>query len=256
MKKALALSILAVTLAAAVAITVVVNGSGGGRNSGQFSGQGIGVGNLNPSAAPTQDSGGVDVSTATTPGADDVDVSAIAIPTMASMNGGIDAAELYGGQNLDVGQVNVSYDNVTGYLTVEFALVSENWSLAETNIHVGATLGDIPQTKKGNPIPGKFDYSAEYVPADRIASDTLVIAVGQLEEGDSIYIAAHAEIVQLDADGQIIQEESAWGDGQDFEGANWATCIVFKYEQELASPQVGTGATTGREGPWRPLFLL
>ena len=159
------------------------------------------------------------------------DSPTVAIPMVASVNSGTDSAVLYAGQDMDVGDVRVSYDG-TDNLTVEFVVVSDNWALAETHVHVAATLEDIPQTKNGNPIPGKFDYSAEYIPADRTASDTLVIAVGQLEEGDSIYIAAHAEIVKLDADAQIIQEESAWGDGQDFEGANWATYIVFVYEVE------------------------
>jgi hypothetical protein len=158
--------------------------------------------------------------------------AAVAIPMVANANGGADTAELYAGQDMDVGNVNVSYDNVTGELTVEFVVVSDNWALSETHVDVGTTLGDIPQTKKGNPIPGKFDYSDEYLPADRITSDTFVIAVGQLEAGDTLYVAAHAEMVELDAEDQIIQEESAWGDGEDFEGANWATCIVFVYGAE------------------------
>jgi len=160
------------------------------------------------------------------------DSPTVAIPMVASVNSGTDSAVLYAGQDMDIGDVNVSYDNVTGDLTVEFVVVSENWSLAETHVHVAATLGDIPQTKKGNPIPGKFDYFDEYVPANRITSDNFVIAVGQLEAGETIYVAAHAEMVELDAENQIIQEESAWADGEGFEGANWATYIVFVYEIE------------------------
>lgn len=157
---------------------------------------------------------------------------AVAIPMVAGANGGEATAELYAGQDMDVGDVNVSYDNVTGELKVQFVVVTENWTLAETHVHVATSLEDIPQTKKGNPIPGHFDYSAEYVPADRITSDTFVIPVGALEEGDTIYVAAHAEVVELDGEDEIIQDESAWGDGDDFEGANWATCIVFAYELE------------------------
>jgi hypothetical protein len=157
---------------------------------------------------------------------------AIAIPVVAGADGGAETAELYAGRNADVGDVNVSYDSVSGNLTVEFVVTSENWTLAEAHVHVGKTIEDIPQTKKGNPIPGKFEYSAEYAPADRITSDSFVIALGPIDEGDTVYVAAHAEVVELDSQDEIVQDESAWGDGEGFKGANWATCIVFVYEVE------------------------
>lgn len=155
-----------------------------------------------------------------------------AIPMVAGANGGDVTAELYAGQDMDAGDVNVSYDSVTGNLTVEFKVVTENWTLAETHVHVATSLEGIPQTKKGNPIPGKFDYSREYVPADRIASDTYVIEVGPVSEGETIFVAAHAELVELNGEDEIIQDETAWGDGEDFAGANWATYILFQYEAE------------------------
>lgn len=157
---------------------------------------------------------------------------AVAIPMVAGAEGGEATAELYAGKDMDVGDVNVSYDNVTGELKVQFVVVTENWTLAETHVHVATSLEGIPQTKKGNPIPGHFDYSGEYALADRITNDTFVVTVGPLEDGDTIYVAAHAEVVELNAQDEVIQEEGAWGYGEDFVGANWATCIVFKYELE------------------------
>src|SRR4030042_6380626 len=155
---------------------------------------------------------------------------AVAIPMVAGAAGGAETTELYAGKNMDVGDVNVSYDSVSGNLTVEFVVVTDNWTLAEIHVHASKTIEDIPQTKKGNPIPGKFEYSAEYLPADRVTSDTFVIAVGPIDEGDTIYVAAHAGVGELGGEDEIVQDESAWGDGEGFKGANWATCIVFMYE--------------------------
>jgi len=157
---------------------------------------------------------------------------AVAVPMVAGADGSAETAELYAGKNMDVGDVNVSYDIVSGNLTVEFVVVADNWTLAETHVHASKTIEGIPQTKKGNPIPGNSEYSAEYSPADRVTSDAFVITVGPIDDGDTIYIAAHAEVVGLDGEGEIFQDESAWGDGEGFKGANWATCIVFAYEAE------------------------
>ncbi len=71
------------------------------------------------------------------------------------------------GEGIDVGNVTVT-NNAT-HIVVEFT-TTEDWCMTETHLHI-APQGDvetpaegIPQTKKGNPIPGKFDYSTDYDP--------------------------------------------------------------------------------------------
>ena len=74
---------------------------------------------------------------------------------------------LYGGQTIDVGTVTISNDET--FLGEKFLYIKYNttgdWDLIETHLSVATDLDDIPQTKSGNPIPGKFQYKTEYDPA-------------------------------------------------------------------------------------------
>ena len=97
--------------------------------------------------------------------------------------------------------------------------------IAEIHLDVAAAMADIPQ-KNGNPIPGKFEIKMEY---DSWVSDDIFqfdLDANGFSKGDSIYIAAHAVVLKI-IDGKIVQEETAWGDGLDFPGKNWATCITY-----------------------------
>ena len=37
-----------------------------------------------------------------------------------------------------------------------------DWRILETHLHIATSLAGIPQTKTGNPIPGKFEYKGEH----------------------------------------------------------------------------------------------
>ncbi len=123
---------------------------------------------------------------------------------------------LYGGQVIDVGTVTIRNDETSLYVTYSAA---GSWGLTETHLSVATSLDDIPQTKSGNPIPGKFQYKTAYDPA--ITEFTYVIDSGEwAEEGIELFIAAHA-VVEWDG------YETAWGDGLDFPGRNWATYFTY-----------------------------
>jgi hypothetical protein len=120
---------------------------------------------------------------------------------------------LYAGKNIDVGTVSVFDDNTTLYIVYT---VSEPWQISETHLHVANILEDIPMTKKGKPIPGQFDYSMDHEP--KVTTYTYQVPLAGL--GDPIYIAAHA-VVTKDS-----QTETAWGDGGEFPGRDWATYLT------------------------------
>ena len=124
---------------------------------------------------------------------------------------------LYAGQDIPVGTVTVSDDG-----TMITYTTTGGWVLNATHLHVGDSLDAIPQTKKNNPIPGKFDYSA--VHDQPVTEYTYTIPAAQV---DKLYIAAQAEVALLDEDTGLWQEESAWAgtevDAKQFEGKNWAT---------------------------------
>ena len=79
------------------------------------------------------------------------------LPTtvFAHTEGDPHVVDLIAGQYMDVGDVKVWNDATNLYM--EFVLDGD-WCLKETHVAVG----EIPMTKKGNPIPGQFPYFEEF----------------------------------------------------------------------------------------------
>ena len=94
--------------------------------------------------------------------------------------------DLIAGQHTDVGNVSVWNDDS---LHVKYETI-DGWEITEIHLHVAESLGDIPQTKKNNPIPGKFDYSMEFDPP----VTEHAIDLGGWDAGVKLYIAAHAVV--------------------------------------------------------------
>ena len=103
-----------------------------------------------------------------------------------------DVFTLYAGQNIDVGIVEVWND--TDNLYVNY-VVDDPWRLTETHFHVAADLDGIPQTKKGNPIPGQFDYEGEHN-CEQYFLYTIPLAGLNVE----LYIAAHAVVADTSSE--------------------------------------------------------
>ena len=116
-----------------------------------------------------------------------------------------DSFPLYAGQDWLVGEVLVWDDGTQ--LCVKYVLdpgiFAEGWGITETHLAVGHVVGDIPQTKKGNPIPGQFLYGDDElegedsweicIPFDELSKEEpgdLAPIVG----GETLVIAAHAVI--------------------------------------------------------------
>ena len=123
-------------------------------------------------------------------------------------------AILYAGQNINVGCVTVWNDEDNLYVKYETKYC---WKIDEIHLYVG-DCGDIPQNN-GNPTPGQFPIKDSYRDGTNCA--TFSIPLSSLCE--CVCIAAHAVVTNS----CTYQEETAWADGCDFSGANWAT--YFKY---------------------------
>lgn len=126
---------------------------------------------------------------------------------------------------IDVGEVIAWNDE--DYLYVKY-VTTGGWYMTETHLHVATDVDDIPQVN-GNPKPGKFDYKTDHAPT--VQEYTYKIP-WTWDAGTTLYIAAHAAVqkqIGLDAEcTPIYQEETAWGEGPDFSGKNWA--MYFEYE--------------------------
>jgi Ca-activated chloride channel family protein len=126
---------------------------------------------------------------------------------------------------IDVGEVIIWTDNPDFlYITYE---TTDDWFITETHLHVADSLDGIPQTKKGNPIPGHFDYQMDHAPPVQEYTYTIPWTWAP---GTTLYIAAHAVVEEfvVICDEFYSNIETAWGFGPGFEGNNWATYIVFQ----------------------------
>jgi hypothetical protein len=131
---------------------------------------------------------------------------------------------------IDVGDVLVWNDGEQ--LFVRYDITAPDWCLTETHSHVASSADAIPQTKKGNPIPGKFAFSATL---ECVTSYTLVVPL-TWELGFQLIIATHASLQNptvVYSNGPWT--ETAWGAGFDFPGRNWATYFTYTVQEPTAS---------------------
>jgi hypothetical protein len=113
---------------------------------------------------------------------------------------------LIAGQTINSGDVTVTNDSSYFYVTYR---ASNGYSLKETHLYLGA-CEFIPVNKTGNPIPGHFPYNGFHA---NIATYTYQIPVSLIPAGLCGCVAAHAVVVRVDANGTIIEQQSAWGNG-------------------------------------------
>jgi hypothetical protein len=102
--------------------------------------------------------------------------------------------------------------------------VDESWRITETHMEVADDPNELPQ-KNGNPIPGQFTYKDEW----ESYREQVTYEV-PLESCNETFIAAHAVVVSpSSSDKKNVWDvsETAWADGEDFDGNNWAT--YFNY---------------------------
>lgn len=108
------------------------------------------------------------------------------VPIAASAHSSDDplVVDLLAGQTTPIGEVQVWND--ADFLYVKF--VSSGDCLLETHVDVAASPTGIPQTKKGNPVPGQFEYSEPHACVGVYTYDI------QLDwpVGTDLYIATHA----------------------------------------------------------------
>lgn len=132
--------------------------------------------------------------------------------------------DLYAGQHINSG--NVTVWNNGDELFVRFNTIN-NYYLSETHLAVALSVDEISQTKTGNPKVGLFPFATLNNPPVSEQIYSINLSDYGYQEGDTLYIAAHAKVQLLNGDGEVIQEETAWADGANFSGNNWATYASF-----------------------------
>jgi len=125
-----------------------------------------------------------------------------------------------------VGTVSVAIED--GGLVVTYNTI-EGWKLYETHLAVADSINGIPTTKKGNPIPGKFEYKHEDLGG--AVSDLFVI--DDYKCCDTNYFAAHAVVEKI------------------IEPAPRYPSVVVSFNQGLRKN--GSAVTEGRSNPLQGL---
>ena len=129
---------------------------------------------------------------------------------------------LVAGQTIDAGTVTVTNDAAFIYVTYTTA---NGWLLTQTHLYVGA-CALIPVNGPGNPVPGQFPYSGTH---NNITTYTYQVPISQIPAGGCGCIAAHAVVVKLNSSGQVINQQTGWGQGIRINpnGGNWG--MKFEY---------------------------
>lgn len=148
-------------------------------------------------------------------------------------NSGEGCTPIYAGQNLVVGTICLEDDFNTNTLTVKYNITEPGWEITQIHFVVKDDQDDIPQTRKGNMIPGQFPYSESFT--EGVTGYTLTIPFGDFDaEGcddtKDYYAAAHCVVQLLDADDNVLQTETGWANGSITPGNNWGEIFSFQME--------------------------
>ncbi len=152
--------------------------------------------------------------------------------------GTAEATGLHAGKD-DVGTHGaVTVSNTISDLIVTYSLNEPGWEFLETHLAVDPddeTCANVPQTKKGHPKTGHFPYATSHDPGDNVTQVTheisLLLDLGDPMLGDVLCIAAHALVAvveEIEGVPTVIDEQSAWGDGDQFaDDRNWAMYFTY-----------------------------
>ena len=145
------------------------------------------------------------------------------------------------GQSTDVGDITVQTDGTR----VRLLTRTDGACITGLQAAVAGSPQSIPQTKKGNAIPGRFPVAREYTPCTNEAEVFVPLSgIPGYVPGQPIYIALHADVIMPTG-----ATDSAWGEGSGFPGANWSS-----YTDVTLLPTVLTfDETTLADGAEQPI---
>lgn len=143
---------------------------------------------------------------------------AVEVPACVDPCRDVQEVRLMAGQHYEAGKVYVVNNREKLYVAYE---TTGEWKMKAIHLFVGA-CDKLPVNKQGNLVPGQFPYKVEFNGLQTFYY--VEIPLDTLPEG-CICVAAHAEVVKV-VDGEIVQSETAFGEGEKV-GKNWF--MKFEY---------------------------
>jgi hypothetical protein len=138
---------------------------------------------------------------------------------------------LIAGQNMDIGDVCVTADNEFVYISYEIDETND-WFIKETHLWAGQSIADMPQNRAGNPKIGQFPYGDSGMETKAWAVQIPLVSLGLTVddiclEDQIVLFAAHAAVCRI-VDGEVVQGETAWGEGEPItDRGSWAMFDSF-----------------------------
>jgi hypothetical protein len=163
--------------------------------------------------------------------------------TVAPTSGDPCVVELLAGQNTDVGEVSVLFNEDGTEMTVNYIVDMPGWCLLETHLDVQYVFDNFPTNKKGNPKVGHFQFSDDFPSSPCTSTWTKVVDLSGLDPDDymsgdaTVFIAAHAVVEYTDEAGNTT-DETAWGEGNLFGGGNWSMYFECVYLEPECIPHM------------------
>jgi hypothetical protein len=127
------------------------------------------------------------------------------------------------GQNIVAGTAYAAVFDGTLFVVIT---TDGGWELDYVHLAIAQTLDGIPRNKKGNPSIGKFPYHYQGGPGTNLMYLEIPLSFTPIPD-QPVYLAIHAEAVRRNAQGGVVQGETAWADGLPFGGGSWATYLSF-----------------------------
>jgi hypothetical protein len=113
---------------------------------------------------------------------------------------------LIAGQHIDAGSVTVTNDANFIYVTYKTA---NGYVMTQTHLYVG-NCELIPVNNAGNPVPGRFPYKTVQ---NNTTYYTCQVPISAIPAGVCGCIAAHAAVVKYGENGEVVDQQTAWGNG-------------------------------------------
>lgn len=131
-------------------------------------------------------------------------------------------ATLVAGRTIPAGVLSVTNDAEFAYVTYT---ADSGWSITQTHLYVGE-WALIPVSGGGNARPGQFPYAGSH---EFVSEVTYQVPMSVFTNNFCLSVAAHAVVVRRDENNNIVQRESAWGNGTRINPNGGAWGMAFNY---------------------------